>query len=83
MFTFESNEWAALDAITQETLEINGATKYYKPKPNTENARAVCVITRKGITISISHAELVCQNAAYTYITTVVTGHVSYLSPQI
>ena len=48
MFTFEGDEWVALDKITQVTLEINGDTKYYKPKANTEESRALCIITRKG-----------------------------------
>ena len=54
MFTFEGDEWVALEKKTQETLEINGDTKYYKPKANTAKSRAVCILTRKGIAISIS-----------------------------
>ena len=77
MFTFEGDEWVALDKKTQETLEINGDTKYYKPKANTAKSRAVCILTRKGITISIS-AQFVSQ--IFTYITAVVTGHVHELS---
>ena len=59
MFTFESDEWVALDAKTHETLEINGDTKYCKPESNTDKSRAVCIITRKGITVLIS-AERIC-----------------------
>lgn len=48
MFTFEDDEWVALAKRTQETLEINGDTNYYRPKANTEESTAVCIITRKG-----------------------------------
>ena len=48
MFTYEGDEWVALDKITHKTLEINGDTKYYQPKPNTEKSRAVCILTREG-----------------------------------
>ena len=52
MFTYEGDEWVALESGTQKTLEINGDTKYYQPKPNTQESRAVCIITRKGKHIS-------------------------------
>ena len=48
MVAYEGDEWVALDKRTQKTLEINGDTKYYQPKPNTQESRATCIITRKG-----------------------------------
>lgn len=57
VLTYEDDEWVALEKKTHKTLEINGYTKYYKAKDNTEKSRAICVITRKGENTSMSFDE--------------------------
>ena len=77
MVTYEGDEWVALDKRTQKTLEINGDTKYYQPKLNTQESRAICIITRKGNGIF----RVLFSLASYAYIITqcVVTRQIPCL----
>ncbi|CAB4044353.1 von Hippel-Lindau, partial [Paramuricea clavata] len=45
--TFVSDKWRATDVETNEVFVINNRKKY-RPKANTRDTRAVCVIKRKG-----------------------------------
>ncbi|CAB4011904.1 Hypothetical predicted protein, partial [Paramuricea clavata] len=45
--TFVSDKWRATDAETNEVFVINNKKKY-RPKVNTEDTRAVCIIKRNG-----------------------------------